>query len=343
MSTPRLYAAGTIPIGDRLLEVDLTVERGAVVALVGPNGAGKSATIAGILGLLPFTGYLHLMGAPANHQRPDERGLGWVPQEPGLIPRRRVSEQLSWFADPRAPLADRRSTADMLAALGLAGHTRARPNELSVGQRQRVAVGRALMASEVVLLDEPTSAQDAEGALAVRKLIREHGQAGGAAVVVAHDPADAYAIADHVVVLEDLTIAQRGTPQELAAAPATPYIARVAGATVLRGDVEDGILRGPWGELQVPDDAPVGPAVGMVPPSAVTILRTPPVTTSARNLVPSTVGAIEPTASGVVVSLRGKPDLVALLTASAALELAPKPGEHVLASVKANEIRIVRA
>ncbi len=339
-----LSASGTARAGELSLGLVLALHLGEVVGLVGPNGAGKSATLAVLLGLLPLdAGEITACGQVVDDGRrptaPHRRGLGWCPQQPSLLPRRPPPEQVSAFARRDAPLTSGDGVERLLASVALSASDHRRPEQLSSGERQRVAVARALAASPVVLLDEPTSAQDAHGAAAVRRSIRRHAECGGAALVVAHRPEDAYAIADRLIVLDRGAVVQSGTPAELAAHPTTPYVARVVGATVLEGVVEGSRISGAWGELTVPDHSVSGQATAVVHPTAVALHLEPP-SGSARNVLQGTVAGLYWGADGVRVELATRPPLVAALTAAAASELDLRVGDRVWATVKANEVQL---
>lgn len=342
-----LRAHGTVTAdGGARVEVDLDLRPGEVVAMVGPNGAGKSLTLAGLLGMLPFDGSLLLHGVDRSRAPVHQRGFGWAPQVPALLPRRRVAGQIDVFRTTAAPL----SRDAVVATLGLTGLLGHRPDELSVGQAQRVQVARALAVGQVVLLDEPTSAQDPTNAIAVRAAVRAHAAAGGTALVVAHRSEDAALAADRLVVVEDGRVVQKGTPQALAADPASAFVARAVGAVVLHGDLthdEDGWhVRGPWGALAVvaPPAAEAGTrAAAIVRPHVVTLFRRRPVTTSARNLLRGNVTTLRRRGDDsevVMVSVSSEPALVAQLTASAVRDLELAVGVEVWAAVKASEVLV---
>lgn len=344
--TPALEATGEVELDGVHVELDLGLPRGGLAGLVGPNGAGKSVTLRTLLGLHRLrAGHIRIAGQLVDDGRhalpPHRRGLGWVASRPGLLPRRRPLAQVNAFARADAPLAASLSPGELLERLDIDPRDRRPPHRLSDGQAQRVALARALAGADTVLLDEPLSAQDGVHAATVRRLLREHADAGGAVLLVAHRPEDAYLLADRLVVLERGKVVQQGRPAELAAAPATPYVAHVVGATVLVGTVDTrAVLHGPWGSLVVPDATPPGPAVAVVRPSAVVVATRPPQGASSRNLVTGRVAEVRETADGTLVSIDARPRLVAALTRAAAAELALAPGQAVWASVKANEIEI---
>ncbi len=347
--TAALAVHATTDLDGRGLDVAFDVAPGEVLAVVGPNGAGKSSALALAVGLRRASGgAVRVRGQVVDGDRqwvpPEQRGLGWCPQAPGLLPRATVHRQVAAFArQDRAPLLEGGGVDGLLERLGVAHLAGRRPEGLSGGEAQRVAVARALAASDVVLLDEPTSAQDPDGAAAVRGAIAAHRDAGGAAVVVSHRARDAWLLADRAAVLEDLATVQVGTPDELGAAPATTWVAQVVGVTVVRGEVgEDHVLRSEVGELVVPDHVAPGPAVATLRPEAVTIHRTVPAGSSARNVVRGTIVSMERTPAGVRVRLDAAPPLVATLTVDAVRELSLRPGLAVWATWKASEVHVHR-
>lgn len=204
----------TARLAARDVDLALTVPAGATVAVTGPNGAGKSTLFAVLAGLLvPDRGRCTLDGSVlfdlddagrGSWVPPHERGIALMAQEPLLFPHLSVLENVAF--GPRSRGAGRtRSRAlarDWLAEVGAGQFADRRPAQLSGGQAQRVAIARALAAEpRLLLLDEPFSALDA----AARPLVHEllvRVLADRTALVVSHDPGDAAALADRVVVLE---------------------------------------------------------------------------------------------------------------------------------------------
>lgn len=338
-----LSASGHVELDGFRLTLDLDATAGQVIGLVGPNGAGKTATLRALLGIHALSsGTIQVDGravdGPDVHVPAHERGLGWVPQTAALLPRRTPLAQVSAFARPRPLLG---TPAELLERLDIDPADRRRPERLSGGQAQRVSVARSLAAASVVLADEPTSAQDPAGARRVRRALRDHADAGGTVLVVAHRPEDAYAVADRLVVLEHGQVVQQGTPGELAVAPATPYVADVVGATVLEGAVgDDHVMTGAWGELVVPDHVARGPGIAVIRPSSVVLHTEPPVHASSRNLLAGTVREIRDTTQGHLVMLDSSPSLVAAVTLAAIAALQLHVGARVWATVKASEVQV---
>lgn len=230
------------------LHVDVTVTRGAAhigaafdvrpghpLAIIGPNGAGKSSLLAAIAGLVPLdAGGVVIGDREVDGLAPDRRRIGMVFQDYVLFPHLSVRDNVAFAARMRGRRSTARAAADpWLDRYGLTSLADRLPAELSGGQAQRVALARALAADpEVLLLDEPMSALDVEVRADMRAELATHvREFGGATVIVTHSPADATALADHVLVLEAGRVTQRGTLDELRAAPATPYVARMLAAS----------------------------------------------------------------------------------------------------------------
>jgi len=232
-----LEAALLLHRGSFTLDVALTARAGHPLALIGPNGAGKSTALLAIAGALALdAGHVHvgsrvLADAVAGVDRPAaERAVGVVFQGYALFPHLTVRENVAF--GPRAQGRGRatalREAEEWMARFGLTALAERLPGQLSGGQAQRVALARALAARpQALLLDEPLSALDVEVRGAVRADLAGHVRAfGGATVVVAHDRDDVAALADHVVAIEGGSVVQRGTLDELTAAPATEFVRR---------------------------------------------------------------------------------------------------------------------
>ncbi len=222
-------------VGALDLRVDLAVEAEPLV-LVGPNGSGKTSLLLMMLGVLrPERGRIEVGGeALFDTERgidlpPEDRSLGYLPQDYALFPHASVLENVCFGLEcRRVAKRERRDRArQILASLDVEALADRLPHTLSGGEAQRVALARALAAEpRALLLDEPLAALDA----GVRKQMRAYlperlARLGLPAVVVTHDAADAAAFARRVTVLEAGRVVQRGTLEELAAAPSTPFVA----------------------------------------------------------------------------------------------------------------------
>jgi len=316
------------------LDVTLTVAAGEVVALLGPNGAGKTTALRALAGLTPLTaGHIELDGRPLHDLPAEARPIGMVFQDYLLFPHLSALENVAFGPRCRGvPKAEaRRIAAEWLERVGLAAYTGVRPGRLSGGQAQRVALARALAAGpRLLLLDEPHTRLD------VRARLRHHlAEFDGVTVLVTHDPLDAMALADRLVVLENGAIVQQGPPAEVARRPRTDYVARLVGLNLYRG-VADG-RRVRVGEIEFSVAEPVdGPAFVAFPPGAVAIFRTRPDGTP-RNQWQARIEGVERHGDNVRVHLTGPINAAADITPAALAELDLAPGRNVWAAVKATE------
>ncbi|GAA4464550.1 ABC transporter ATP-binding protein [Phytohabitans houttuyneae] len=205
-----------------LREVDLSVEPGAMVAVMGPSGSGKSTllTIAGALET-PTAGEVLVAGQPLAAMSRDDRArlrrraIGYVFQDFNLLPGLTAAENVSLPLELDGLKAGKARAAGLraLEELGLAERASRFPDQLSGGERQRVAIARAVVGDHRLLLaDEPTGALDSVNGEAVMRLILTACKRGMAAVVVTHD-AQLASWADRVVFIRDGRIVDRTTPR----------------------------------------------------------------------------------------------------------------------------------
>ena len=215
-------------------DVSLEVRRGECLALIGESGSGKTTLLRCFNRLTePDGGRVVVDGRDAAALDPYElrRRTGYVPQDGGLLPHWRVRRNVALVPWLRGE-GDATEAADR--ALRLVGLEPERfgaswPRELSGGQRQRVAVARALAARPVVvLLDEPFGALDAITRADLQTtFLTLRRELALTAVLVTHDLAEAFLLADRIGVLRAGRLEQVATPAELRAAPATPYVAEL--------------------------------------------------------------------------------------------------------------------
>jgi putative ABC transport system ATP-binding protein len=203
----------TIPA---LRGVNVSVQRGELLALTGPSGSGKS-TILNVSGLIdtPDAGEIELDGQRVSGLSEERRTLlrrdaiGFVFQSFNLVPVMTVAENVDYpLFLSGVPVAERRErVAAQLHAVGLADHAHHRPDALSGGQRQRVAIARALVKRpRLVIADEPTASLDSVTADQVLDLMRECGHAQGAAFVIATHDQRLTRRCDRIVALQDGSI-----------------------------------------------------------------------------------------------------------------------------------------
>ena len=197
------------------------------LAILGASGAGKTLALRVLAGITDAEhAQIRLDGAPLESTAAEKRRVGYVPQHSALVPRRSVWQQLMLAVDADPALA-----SWWLDRLGLHGLENRQPQELSGGQRRRVALARALARDpSLVLLDEPFSALDAPVRSRLWREMRGlQREVGFASVTVTHDPEEAALLADELLVLDAGRVIQQGPTHDVLSRPASPRVAALLG------------------------------------------------------------------------------------------------------------------
>lgn len=213
-------------------DVSLRVPKGALFSLVGPSGCGKTTTLRMIAGFdQPTTGELLLNGQRIEHLRPYERNVSTVFQNYALFPHLSARENIE-FGLRRRGLTDLSTpVTKVLDLLQLAGKESRYPNQMSGGEKQRVALARSLVLEpELLLLDEPLSALDPQLRKKVRVELKSLQRSVGITfLMVTHDQEEALSLSDQIAVMNKGNVEQVGTPQEIYHKPATRFVAGFLG------------------------------------------------------------------------------------------------------------------
>jgi multiple sugar transport system ATP-binding protein len=210
--------------------IDLTVEDGSFTVFVGPSGCGKSTLLRMIAGLEDLSsGEVHIGGVRCDHLLPSARGMAMVFQSYALYPHMSVYENLRFGLVNQKILkpeieARIRQAAEILQITEL---LQRRPSQLSGGQSQRVAIGRAIVKEPAAFLfDEPLSNLDAELRVKMRsEIVSLHRRLKSTMIYVTHDQVEAMTMADTIVVLRNGAVEQVGAPVELYARPSNQFVA----------------------------------------------------------------------------------------------------------------------
>jgi sulfate/thiosulfate transport system ATP-binding protein len=259
-----------------LVNVDLKVPPGELVALLGPSGCGKTTLLRIIAGLeTPDCGSIHFNGQEATNRNVRERQVGFVFQHYALFRHMTVFDNIAFglTVKPKKVRPGKEEIRDkvnnLLKLIQVEQLADRYPAQLSGGQRQRVALARALAVEpQVLLLDEPFGALDAKVRVELRRWLRRlHDEIHITSVFVTHDQEEALEVADRIVVMNSGRIEQQGTPSQVYDHPATPFVFDFLGnVNLFQGRVHQGKARMAGIELSAPEHAAItdSPAVGYV-------------------------------------------------------------------------------
>ncbi|MCD4523333.1 ABC transporter ATP-binding protein [Nocardioides sp. cx-173] len=315
-----------------VVDVDLELPTGQVLAVLGPSGSGKSTLLRAVAGLEPARGTIAWAGRDLSAVPTHRRGFALMFQDGQLFSHLSVGRNVGYALRLRKVRDAGERVERLLELVGLAGYADRLPATLSGGERQRVALARALAVEpRLLLLDEPLSALDAGLRERLAGELRDILVAAGTtALMVTHDHDEAYAVADRIAVMREGRVVQSGPIGEVWAAPADPETALFLGyARVLVDDAAACLLAAAG--------LPAGPAVA-VRRSALTVDE------AARPDRPEDL-------RGVVLSARVTPDQVRLvvqvaglgeLDAVAAVGTHPAPGESVRLGVDRARLAVMR-
>jgi len=220
--------------------IDLTIAEREFMTFLGPSGCGKTTMLRTLAGFLtPDKGSIHVAGQLLSSQQavvpPEERRMGMVFQNYAVWPHMSVFENVAFGLRlqklARAEIAER--VDRIISAVGLEGLERRHPGQLSGGQQQRVALARSLVVEpSILLLDEPLSNLDAKLRERMRTELKTlQRRTGITFVYVTHDQAEAMALSDRIVVFNQGTVQQVGTPRDVYERPGTRFVADFVGSS----------------------------------------------------------------------------------------------------------------
>jgi len=340
-------------VGSFDLDVDLSIAPGEVVALLGPNGAGKTSVLRALAGLLTIdAGRIALDGIvldePANAIRMpvEQRPIGVVFQDYLLFPHLSVLENVAFGLRSRG-VGRTTATArarSWLDRVGLGPAANRKPGSLSGGQAQRVALVRALATEPaLLLLDEPMAALDVSTRVELRRELRQHLESfRGVRLLVTHDPVEAMAMADRLIVLEHGRVLQTGSPAEVTQRPRSRYVADLVGVNLFRGTARQNVITISGGGSLTAVGVTDGDVFAVVHPRTVALYRARPDGTP-RNVWEGRATDLDLQGDRVRVRLQGSPSIVAEVTPAAVRELGLDRGDQVWIGVKATEVNVYLA
>jgi len=228
----KTFRGGVVAVDD----ISLDIADGEFLTMLGPSGCGKTTTLRMIGGFeYPDSGSILLEGSDITDDPPFRRPVNMMFQDFALFPHMSAAENIGYGLKiagvSRGEIDERvRGMLDMIELPQMADRM---PSQLSIGQRQRIALARALVNSpRVLLLDEPMSALDAKLKETMQVELRHiHDRVGITFIMVTHDQTEAMVMSDRIMVMHQGRIEQLGTATELYDHPTTAYVAEFLGAS----------------------------------------------------------------------------------------------------------------
>jgi len=210
-----------------LVDINVTIESGEIISLLGPSGCGKTTLLNIILGLAEQTGgQLIYNGQDISKQSMQERGFNIVFQDFALFPHLNAYDNIVYGLKNKNSQMSKEDVQEYIDFLELTPHLHKRIHELSGGQKQRVSIARTLvMQPKILLLDEPLSALDGVIKESIKERIKSIAREFNlTTIIVTHDPEEALTLSDKVLIINEGTVAQFGTPHEIVEAPKNSFI-----------------------------------------------------------------------------------------------------------------------
>ncbi len=217
--------------GFALHNIDLQIDKGAYFVLLGPSGSGKTRLLESIAGVSPSSGSIRFGDTILSDRTPEAREIGFVYQEFALFPNLNVEENIRFSGKYRTIGNVEAHFEDITAFLDIKPLLKRKVGELSGGEKQRIALARALYAKpKILLLDEPLSAIDPTFRNSIMKRLKEmHRRYGLTTIHVTHNFREASYLADNIAIIMDGEIRQVGEPNEVLNRPQSMQIARFLG------------------------------------------------------------------------------------------------------------------
>jgi len=339
-----------VDLGDFVLrDANLSIKAGEYFIILGPTGAGKTVLLESIAGLYsPQRGQIFLDGREITRLEPEKRGISIVYQDQVLFPHLSVKDNIAFGLKLRKQsAADIKTSLEWLAdLLGISHLFHRKPDTLSGGEKQKVALARALSINpRLLLLDEPLSALDPESREYIqRELRRIHDQLRVTTVHVTHDFEEAIALGDRIAVIGDGRIQQVGTPEQIFRQPNSEFVARFAMVrNIFRGgiiDDGDGDVVLDAGDIRLAVVTSLrGQCHASLRPEDILVSHAP-FPSSARNSFAGTITRVIDKGSVLYLTVSLPPDFTCLVTHNSfdAMELGE--GQEVYITFKASAIHV---
>ncbi|MBN1693415.1 MAG: ABC transporter ATP-binding protein [Dehalococcoidales bacterium] len=340
----------SVDLGEFVLKnITLAIKEGEYFIILGPTGAGKTVLLESIAGLYPIkSGEIWLRGKEVTGVEPEKRKISIVYQDHVLFPHLSVRKNIVFgLKMNKVTAAEQDNRVNWVAELlGIGNLLHRKPDTLSGGEKQKVALARAIATRpELLLVDEPLSALDPETRETVQQELRRLHQALGITILhVTHDFEEAIALGSRIAVIGEGSLMQVGTPEEIFRHPNSEFVARFAmtrnvflgkatkqsnGDTVFQVDGTEFVIAG---ETEGTYHASIRPEE--------ILISTEPIRSSARNCFPGTITQIQDKGSTLYITVNAPPELSCLVTRHSFEELELRKGKRIYVTFKATSVHL---
>lgn len=340
-----------VDLGDFVLRgANLDISAGEYFVILGPTGAGKTVLLESMAGLYPLKrGRIWLSGQEVTRLQPEKRGISIVYQDQMLFPHLTVRDNITFGLKIRksSPLEMEQTLGWLSELLGIHHLLDRKPDTLSGGEKQKIALARALsVRPRLLLLDEPLSALDPNSREVLQRELRQiHEQYRVTTVHVTHDFEEAIALADRVAVIGDGSIQQIGTPEQIFRQPSSEFVARFAMVrNIFRGEVrsscknEDALFDVDGIRLAVVTEHR-GRCHASLRPEDI-IVSHAPFPSSARNSFSGAITGVTDKGSTLLLTIKVPPDFVCLVTRNSFDAMELSVGKQIYITFKASAVNI---
>jgi molybdopterin-binding protein len=340
----------SVDLGEFVLNnITLTINEGEYFIILGPTGAGKTVLLESIAGLYPVkSGEIWLRGKEVTRVEPEKRKMSIVYQDHVLFPHFTVKKNIAFGMKMNKATAEEQDNKIKWVAelLGIGNLLHRRPDTLSGGEKQKVALARAIVTEpELLLVDEPLSALDPETRENLQHELRQlHRNLRITILHVTHDFEEAISLGNRIAVIGEGRLMQVGTPEEIFHHPNSEFVARFAMTrNIFLGQAEkksngDNVFRVNGTEFTIGTDAEGACHVSLRPEEI--IISIDPIHSSARNCFPGTITQILDKGSTLYVTVDVPPELSCMVTRRSFEELELREGKRVYVTFKATSVHL---
>ncbi len=340
----------SVDLGEFVLKnITLAIKEGEYFIILGPTGAGKTVLLESIAGLYPTkSGEIWLRGKEVTGFEPEKRKISIVYQDHVLFPHLSVRKNIVFgLKMNKVTAAEQEKRVNWVAELlGIGNLLHRKPDTLSGGEKQKVALARAIATRpELLLVDEPLSALDPETRETVQQELRRLHKALGITILhVTHDFEEAIALGSRIAVIGEGSLMQVGTPEEIFRHPNSEFVARFAMTrNVFLGKAEkqssgDTVFKVDGTEFVIAAEAE-GTYHASLRPEEI-LISPEPIRSSARNCFSGTITRIQDKGSTLYITVNLPPELSCLVTRRSFEELELREGKKVYVTFKATSVHL---